>query len=436
MLAALVTLLLATVTSAEVTFRVTQPEASDSFVPAESGRLVVYVVDEGGAVWRQDPSDGPFWQEPEPIFGKTVDHWQPGTAVTITDAEAGEDSFLPNLKPGKYKAQAVLDRHHLDSNWSREPGNVFGPVVDFEVKEGGDVTVELTLNEEIGRIPFAQDRWSRGNGEVIEVESKLMPGVTMRAFVLVPTNMEEGRQYPAIYGVPGFGGTHVQGVGMARQQDLRENAFIIGLNPESKNGHTLFNDSAVNGPRGKMLVEELIPALEEKFPLIAEASARIVTGHSSGGWSSLWLATEYPETFGACWSSGPDPVDFRRFELVDIYESPSFFVDADGRDYPSCRYDLDDDGTYDATLTVRQETSGENVLGPGNTSDATVPGFVWGIIASLFVFFNCFAVVQWLQYRAKGKWADYLRGERVYIALSLIAKTALAWQVFAGALAS
>jgi len=77
-----------------------------------------------------------------------------------------------------------------------------------------------------------------------------------------------------------------------------------------------------------------------------------------------------------------------------------------------------------------------NLIGPGNTSDVTVPGFVWGIIVSLFVFFNAFAVVQWLQYRAKGKWADYLRGERTYIVLSLVAKTALAWQVFSGALAA
>ncbi|WP_084073876.1 heliorhodopsin HeR [Demequina sp. NBRC 110052] len=77
-----------------------------------------------------------------------------------------------------------------------------------------------------------------------------------------------------------------------------------------------------------------------------------------------------------------------------------------------------------------------NLIGPGNTSDVTVPGFVWGIIVSLFVFFNAFAVVQWLQYRAKGKWADYLRGERAYIVLSLVAKTALAWQVFSGALAA
>ncbi|MCB2413964.1 heliorhodopsin HeR [Demequina sp. TTPB684] len=77
-----------------------------------------------------------------------------------------------------------------------------------------------------------------------------------------------------------------------------------------------------------------------------------------------------------------------------------------------------------------------NLIAPGNTSDVTVPGFVWGIIVSLFVFFNCFAVVQWLQYRAKGKWSNYLRGERTYIVLSLVAKTALAWQVFSGALAS
>ncbi|GIG55241.1 heliorhodopsin HeR [Demequina activiva] len=77
-----------------------------------------------------------------------------------------------------------------------------------------------------------------------------------------------------------------------------------------------------------------------------------------------------------------------------------------------------------------------NLIGPGNTSDASIPGFVWGIVVSLFVFFNCFAVVQWLQYRARGRWADYLRGERVYIALSLIAKTALAWQVFSGSLAA
>ncbi len=77
-----------------------------------------------------------------------------------------------------------------------------------------------------------------------------------------------------------------------------------------------------------------------------------------------------------------------------------------------------------------------NVIAPQSPAEGSIPGFVYGIIISLFVLFNGFGIVQWKQYRAKGKWADYLRGERVYIALSLIAKTVLAWQVFAGALAA
>jgi hypothetical protein len=62
------------------------------------------------------------------------------------------------------------------------------------------------------------------------------------------------------------------------------------------------------------------------------------------------------------------------------------------------------------------------------------PGFVYGIFASLFVFFNVFAVNMLLQYRRVGRWRDYLYGERVYMVLSLTAKSLLAWQVFAGTL--
>jgi hypothetical protein len=63
-----------------------------------------------------------------------------------------------------------------------------------------------------------------------------------------------------------------------------------------------------------------------------------------------------------------------------------------------------------------------------------IPAFVYWIYVSIFAFFNCFAINMWLQYRRIGKWADYLYGERAYIILSLVAKSALAWQVFAGTL--
>jgi hypothetical protein len=70
-----------------------------------------------------------------------------------------------------------------------------------------------------------------------------------------------------------------------------------------------------------------------------------------------------------------------------------------------------------------------NVYGSGQ-----IPTFVYWIYGSLFLFFNCFAINMYLQYKRKGKWADYLYGERVYMILSLVAKSVLAWQVFFGAL--
>lgn len=77
---------------------------------------------------------------------------------------------------------------------------------------------------------------------------------------------------------------------------------------------------------------------------------------------------------------------------------------------------------------------GVYLVGPGAAAHA--PGFVYAIYVSLFVSFNCFAVVQYLQYRQVGRFRDYLVGEKTYLTLSLVAKSLLAWQIFASTLAS
>ena len=74
------------------------------------------------------------------------------------------------------------------------------------------------------------------------------------------------------------------------------------------------------------------------------------------------------------------------------------------------------------------------VLSIGGPADTSAPAFVYGIVVSIFIFFNSFALVQWLQYKKVGKWSDYIRGEKTYITLSLVAKSALAWQIFASTL--
>lgn len=74
------------------------------------------------------------------------------------------------------------------------------------------------------------------------------------------------------------------------------------------------------------------------------------------------------------------------------------------------------------------------VIAPKSDFPANPPVFVYGIIISLFLFFNSFALVQYWQYKQKGKWSNYLYGERAYIILSLVAKSALSWQIFSGTL--
>lgn len=74
------------------------------------------------------------------------------------------------------------------------------------------------------------------------------------------------------------------------------------------------------------------------------------------------------------------------------------------------------------------------LVAPATRSISDVPTFVYGIYVSIFIWFNAFAVNMFLQYKRIGPWKDYLFGERMYILLSLTAKSALAWQVFAGTL--
>ena len=135
------------------------------------------------------------------------------------------------------------------------------------------------------------------------------------------------RRYPVIYEIPGFGGTHrppPDNIAMLRRRPAKGKTDFIRvlLSGNCKWGHHVYADSATNGPRGAALVREMIPHIDATIAPLPTRMARFVTGHSSGGWSSLWLQVNYPETFGGCWSTSPDPVDFRDFQQVDLYADP------------------------------------------------------------------------------------------------------------------
>jgi S-formylglutathione hydrolase FrmB len=170
--------------------------------------------------------------------------------------------------------------------------------------------------------------------------------VLQTAAVVLPAGYDEHpeRRYPVIYEVTGFGGRYWDALGRSAagppQANEGEVEFIrVMLDGECQWGHHEYADSATNGPRGQALVSELIPEIERRFRAVGAPARRFVTGHSSGGWSSLWLQVTYPDFFGGVWSTSPDPVDFHDFQQVDLYANPplSLYFDPQGNPRPIAR---------------------------------------------------------------------------------------------------
>ena len=145
-----------------------------------------------------------------------------------------------------------------------------------------------------------------------------------------------------------------------RRWDYGKDFLRVVLSPDCGTGHHVFANSAFNGPRGSALIEELIPYIEQKYSAIGTPKTRLLNGHSSGGWSSLWLQTNYPDFFGGTWSTSPDPVDFRDFQMVDL-DAPgiNLFQDVDGKPRPIARR-----GTIPMLFTERFSRM-EDVIGDG-----------------------------------------------------------------------
>jgi hypothetical protein len=120
-------------------------------------------------------------------------------------------------------------------------------------------------------------------------------------------------------------------------------------------------NSANNGPYGDAIMQEVIPEVETHFRIIRKTYARVLTGGSTGGWESLALQVFHPNFFGGTWTFYPDPVDFRRMGLVNIYEEKNFFEEAQEWVHPPHYFQRSSDGQ--PGITNRQLTDLESVLG-------------------------------------------------------------------------
>jgi S-formylglutathione hydrolase FrmB len=329
--------------AAAVEFRITlDPQVAPQPV---SGRLYVFLSQRAAG----EPRFGPDWFHPEPFFRLDVKDFRPGSTQTIGDSAAGFPDKLSRLPAGTYRAQAVL-ANDLDI-YSCEPGhgagNVFSPIVTASLSAAPGAAISLTLNQVVKEEAFPDIKWIK---EVV-VKSNLLTKfhhreVLEHAAVVLPTSYfdQPDQRYPVIYMVPSFGGSYREALQFAKQPphaDPGDEEFIrVMLDGQCDWGHHVYADSATNGPRGQALVAEMIPEIDKQFRTVANPAARFVAGHSSGGWSSLWLQVTYPDVFGGVWSSSPDPVDFRDFQRIDLYADPpqNMFHDPQGIRRPIARH--------------------------------------------------------------------------------------------------
>lgn len=308
-----------------------------------SGRLFVYCSRRAEG----EPRMGPNWFAPEPFFAVDVVDLRPGAYCTVDDLAAGFPDRLSKLPPGRYRVQAQLDHNPDTHHAAFGEGNYYSAVTEWSLGAATGRTLELTLDQVVGPRLFRETEWLKE----IAVESRLLSDFHQRpvrhlAAVVLPPGYDRQteRQYPVIYMIPGFGGTHYDAMrnfpNGAPPAAPGETDFIrVALSGDCKWGHHVFADSATNGPRGAALVDELVPYIDAHFRTVAAPSGRFVTGHSSGGWSSLWVQVSHPETFGGVWSTAPDPVDFRDWQQVDLYAHPplSLYYDERGAARPIAR---------------------------------------------------------------------------------------------------
>jgi len=341
-----------------------------------------------------------------PFFGLDVDQWQAGRSVAIDGSTPGYPlASLQQIPAGDYYVQALVnvytqfhrsDGHtiwaHMDQwegqKFNRSPGNLFSAVkkVHLDANAGYDVKLELTNVIPPVEVP-ADTAWVKR----VKIQSKLLTAFWGHPFyigatVLLPKDYDRnpGERYPVIYiqghfslGAPfGFtesapgGGRGQAGAAFAKEwmsDNFPRMIAVTFQHPTPYFDDSYAMNSANDGPFGDALFGELIPYLEEHFRLSRNPPERFLTGGSTGGWESLALEVHHPDFFGGTWTFYPDPVDFRRWEAVNIYEDPNAFEVPGERLVPFERPMMRlPDGQM--VQTVRQKSQLEAVLGSNGRS--------------------------------------------------------------------
>jgi len=314
------------------------------------------------------------------VFGVDAEGWRPGTPVVVDHAALGYPlKSLADVPAGEYFVQAVLHRYETfrrsdghtirmpmdrgeGQHWNTAPGNLFSTPKKIKVDPASAEPVRVVLEQEIPPIEAPKDGTFVRS---LRIQSKLLTEFWGRpmhlgAVVLVPKGFDEHPEarYPLMVNhghfETGFGEFREEPPDPDLEPDYSERFRLHGYNriqqehahefykewisPEFprfvvlkvQHANPFYDDSyAVNsanlGPYGDAIMSELLPAVEKQFRCIGEGWARFTYGGSTGGWEALAVQMFYPEAFNGCFAACPDPIDFRAYGAVNIYEDQNAY---------------------------------------------------------------------------------------------------------------
>jgi len=343
------------------------------------GRLMVMISTDDRDEPRFQITDGPNTQL---IFGVDVDGLSPSEIVVVDDLVLGYPvESLSQVPPGDYIVQALLHRYetferadgHIvklpmdrgeGQQWNRAPGNLFSTPAQVHLAPGSSQVVQIELDSQIPPIPEPEDTKYIKH---IKLQSKLLTEFWGRpmflgAVVLLPEGFDEhpGARYPLVINHGHFNRTmtdfreeppdpdlvpeyserfQLEGYNRVMQEQAYQffkewtgEEFPRVLVVEIQHANPYYDDSyAVNsenlGPYGDAITYELVPHIEEQFRGIGEGWARALYGGSTGGWEALAAQIFYPEEYNGCYAACPDPIDFRAYTVVNIYEDANAYFD-------------------------------------------------------------------------------------------------------------
>lgn len=324
------------------------------------------------------------------VFGIDVEGLKPGVEATFdNDAFGYPVRSLAQVPPGEYWVQALLHRYETfkrsdghtvklpmdrgeGQQWNRAPGNFYSKPQKLTIDPRKAETINIKLDQEIPPITPPKDTKYIKH---VRIQSKLLSDFWGRpmhlgANVLLPEGFDShpNARYPLVifhgHFPADFGGFRETPPDPNLKPDYSERFKMAGYNRivqehaykfyqewtgpnfprmiiiEIQHANPYYDDSyAVNsanlGPYGDAITFELVPFIEKQFRGIGKGWARFMYGGSTGGWEALAAQIFYPDEYNGAWGACPDPIDFRAYTVINIYEHKNaYYADSQWKKTP------------------------------------------------------------------------------------------------------